>query len=365
MNFTFTQDQLDFQDAIASMLRSEVTADTVRSRWATTAGVDERFLSQVHELGLNSMLVPEALGGLGLGVTDFILLAEACGEVALPEPVVESVMVSTPLLVDILDQGLGNADIQKVVDGVLAGDLRVSLGHAINPCINYADSADWFLVSEGDGIYLVPKEAISFKARKSVDPSRRLFSVSFDPRDHVRVADGDVGARLQRSTLNRGALANAAQLVGLSRGMLDQSVRYTTDREQFGRAIGANQAVKHLLADVAVQVEYAKPVVYRAAYTVGVSPNRADFAVSHAKSAAARAALMASRHCTQVHGAMGYTWECDLQIWTKRAWALAREWGDEGFHNNRIHEWLLRKDALLGPEFTFGRGSITDLEKAG
>ena len=76
MNFTFTQDQLDFQDAIASMLRSEVTADTVRSRWATTAGVDERFLSQVHELGLNSMLVPEALGGLGLGVTDFILLAE-------------------------------------------------------------------------------------------------------------------------------------------------------------------------------------------------------------------------------------------------------------------------------------------------
>ena len=65
MNFTFTQDQLDFQDAIASMLRSEVTADTVRSRWATTAGVDERFLSQVHELGLNSMLVPEALGGLG------------------------------------------------------------------------------------------------------------------------------------------------------------------------------------------------------------------------------------------------------------------------------------------------------------
>ena len=97
--------------------------------------------------------------------------------------------------------------------------------------------------------------------------------------------------------------------------MLQQSVSYTSDREQFGRAIGANQAVKHLLADVAVQVEYAKPVIYRAAYTVGVSPARADFAVSHAKSAAGRAALLASRHCMQVFGAMGYTWECDLQIW--------------------------------------------------
>ena len=60
-----------------------------------------------------------------------------------------------------------------------------------------------------------------------------------------------------------------------------------------------------------------------------------------------------------------YTWECDLQIWVKRAWALAREWGDQGFHNNRIHEWLLRKNALLGPEFTFGRGSLTDIAKSG
>ena len=360
MNFTFTQDQLDFQEAIASMLKSEVTADSIRARWSAEAGVDAAFLTQAHELGLNSMLVPDALGGLGLQTTDFILLAEACGEVALPEPVVESVMVSTPLD-DILDQGLGNADVQRAIDGVLGGEMRVAVGHSINPCINYADSADWFLLPEGDSLYLVPSDAVTLDEKKSVDPSRRLFSVSFKPDGQYLVADGDAGASLQRATLNRGALATAAQLVGLSKGMIAQSVQYTSDREQFGKAIGANQAVKHLLADVAVQIEYAKPVTYRAAYTLGVSPTRADFAVSHAKSAAARTALMASRHCIQVHGAMGYTWECDVQIWAKRAWALAREWGDEGFHNNRIHEWLLRKNALLGPEFTFGRGSLTDV----
>ena len=83
-------------------------------------------MQQAHDLGLNSMLIPESLGGLGLTPVDFVLLAEACGEVALPEPLVESVMVTTPSLVDILDQGLGNADVQKVIDGVLAGEVRVA-----------------------------------------------------------------------------------------------------------------------------------------------------------------------------------------------------------------------------------------------
>ena len=139
---------------------------------------------------------------------------------------------------------------------------------------------------------------------------------------------------------------------------ITSSVQYTQDRSQFGRPVGANQAVKHLLADVAVQLEYARPVIARAAYTVGVSPERADFAVSHAKLAATRVATLAARQAIQVHGAMGYTWECDVHIFAKRAWALASEWGDEGFHKNRIHEWLLQPNALLGPEFTFGRRSL-------
>ena len=99
------------------MLKSEVTADSI-VRVGQPRGVRGVFNASAR-VGLNSMLVPEALGGLGLQTTDFILLAEACGEVALPEPVVESVMVSTPLLVDILDQGLGNADVQRVSMGCL------------------------------------------------------------------------------------------------------------------------------------------------------------------------------------------------------------------------------------------------------
>lgn len=360
MNFTFNEDQLNFRDAIATMLQGEVTADRIRSRWDSQYGRDDALLEQVQALGLSSMLLPESLDGLGLDLVDFILIAEACGRAALPESVVESVMVATPLLVDVMDRGLGNGDVQRVLDAVAQGHQSVAVGHPINPCINFADSADWFLLGHGDELHLVPASGVSLCKHKSVDPSRRLSTVEFDASSATCVAEGDVGAELWRATLNRGALASAAQLLGLTQGVIDQTVQYTTDRTQFGKPIGANQAVKHLMADVAVQLEYAKPVVYRAAYTASVSPTRADFAVSHAKVAAARAAGLAGRHGIQCHGAMGYTWECDLQIWVKRVWALTREWGDEGFHKNRIHEWLLRPNALLGPEFTFGRRSITE-----
>jgi len=364
MDSTFTEDQKTFAEATRAVLTGEVTAERIRQRWATPSGVDDALLEQIKGLGLNGMLVPEALGGLGLGQTDFVLMAQACGYVALPEPVAEQVTVVAPLLVDVVDRGLGDSSVQQVLDDLQSGSVRVAVAHPINPMVNFAESADWFLLGHGEALYLAAAEQVNLRPRKSVDPSRRLAEVNFDARDAHCLARGDVGAELWRATLNRGALCTAAQLVGLAEAMVEQTVRYTGDRQQFGRAVGANQAVKHLLADVAVQIEYAKPVVYRAAYTAEVSPDRADFAVSHAKVAAARAALLATRHCIQAHGAMGYTWECDLQIWVKRAWALAREWGDEGFHKNRIHEWLLRPNALLGPDFTFGRRSITDSSEA-
>ena len=360
MDFTFSEDQHTFVDAVRSMLTSEVTPDRIRARWVNDTGIDAALLEQVADLGVMGMLVPETLGGLGLGQTDFIMLAQAAGEVALPEPVVEQAAVVSPLLTDILERGLGGESIQSMVDDLVGGKISVAVAHPINPFVNFADQADWLLVGQGEDVCLIPRAEVELRSQSSVDPSRRIAELDVNISGATSLATGDVGADLWRRTLNRGALSSAAQLLGLAEAMVGQSVRYTSDRSQFGRAIGVNQAVKHLLADVAVQIEYAKPVIYRAAYTVEVSPSRADFAVSHAKVAASRAALMAARHCIQVHGAMGYTWECDLQIWVKRAWALAREWGDEGFHKNRIHEWLLQPNALLGPEFTFGRRSLTD-----
>jgi len=365
MNFTFTPEQRELADAVRAVLTSEVTPSRLRAQWDTDSGQDAATSAALAELGLPSMLVPEALGGLGMGPVDFVLMAQACGEVALPEPMVEQVLVVTPLLVDLLEHGLGAADVQEVLNALQDGSKQAAVGHPINPVINFAEHVDWLILAHGEAVHLLPTAQATLTPCTSVDPSRRIASVDLALGESSCVAPAEVGAKIWRATLNRGALANAAQLLGVAEAMMAQTIRYTSDRQQFGRAVGANQAVKHLLADVAVQIEYAKPAVYRAAYTVQASPHRSDFAVSHAKVSAARAALLAARHCIQAHGAMGYTWECDLQIWAKRAWALAREWGDEGFHKNRIHQWLLKPNALLGPEYTFGRRSILDQDTTG
>lgn len=364
MDFTFTDDQLAFRDSVQSMLENEVTTTSIRERWASDTGENADMLNTLNEMGMNSLLVPESCGGLGMDLVDFVLLAEACGKAALPESIVEDAVVAGGLLADLLVVGKNTDQVQELLGAMAAGEARVGCAHIINPYSNFAQRKDWMLLANGNDVHLVPNSEIKFTALKSVDPSRRLQKVDWTPSRKTRVADGEVGAGLQRATLNRGALAAAAQLLGLAQAMVQQAVDYSSTREQFGKAIGTNQAVKHLMADCAVQIEFAKPAVYRAAYTVGVAPQRADWAVSHAKTAAGAAAELSARNATQVHGAMGYTWECDLHIWVKRAWALAKEWGDAGFHKNRIHEWLLQPNALLGPEFTFGKRYIDNSESA-
>jgi alkylation response protein AidB-like acyl-CoA dehydrogenase len=355
VEFTFNDDQRVFRESLAAMLAQEVSPESIRGRWTTASGFDQKSWQQLADMGLTAMLIPEQLGGLGLNEVDFVQLAQECGKVALPEPLVDSALVAGQLLADLVACDKGFADrgselLQQVADG----SVKLAAGHRVNPYLNFAAEADWLLLAHGEEVHLVAKDQLHCIAQKSLDPSRRLYRVDWTPSAESRVADGQQGAQLWRSALNRGALGSAAQLLGLAEAMVQQAVQYSTDRQQFGRPIGTNQAVKHLLADCAVRIEFAKAVVYRAAYTTSVEPGRADCAVSHAKVAATAAALLSARNCTQVHGAMGYTWECDLQIWTKRSWALDKAWGDAGFHKNRIHEWLLNPRALLGAEYTFG-----------
>ncbi len=139
----------------------------------------------------------------------------------------------------------------------------------------------------------------------------------------------------------------------LAQRMVDISVQYTSERKQFGKPIGSFQAVKHHMANVAVRLEYARAPVHRAAYAVANDLAGAAENVSHAKLVACEAANVAAKNCVQVHGAMGYTWEVDLHIFMKKAWALANSWGGAGFHKNRIATVILSDGAPLGAGNTF------------
>ena len=139
----------------------------------------------------------------------------------------------------------------------------------------------------------------------------------------------------------RAALGTAAQLIGLSRRMLDMAVQYAKDREQFGKPIGAQQAIKHRLANALIEQEFARPTVYRAGWSMATSARDASIDVSLAKIYAGQAARFVAKEALQVHGAIGYTIECDLHMWMKRTWALAAAHGDAAYHRERVGRHIL------------------------
>jgi alkylation response protein AidB-like acyl-CoA dehydrogenase len=156
---------------------------------------------------------------------------------------------------------------------------------------------------------------------ESVDRARRLAEV--EPVDDIGPVDAARGFEL-------GVLATAAQLSGLGAALLDRASGYAKQRQQFGRVIGSFQAVKHQLADVAVALDLARPLLFAAA--LSLDPRD----VSAAKIACGDAAYLAARTALQVHGAIGYTAEYDLALWLTKVRALLSVWGTARVHRDRV-----------------------------
>lgn len=343
MRFAFTDDQLVLRDAVRDFLTKEHTAVQVREAWssaATPAPADDRLdrpvWTALAEMGVVGLLVPEADGGLGMDVLDQVLLLEETGRVALPDPIVETSTVAAPLLAE-LAPDLNRSDwLTALVSGwsTVAVDLPVAGVEA--PFVVDADRSDLLLAARDDRLVAVASGAVSSVAQPSVDGARRLFEVTWDPSAEILLADGPAAAAAVSAAFDRGALGIAAQLLGLADRALELTVEYVQERRQFGVPIGSFQAVKHHLADALLQLEFARPVVYRAAYSVATGAPDAPRDVSMAKAYASDAARLVARKALQCHGAIGYTVEYDLHLWMKRIWALAASWGDAAWHRDRV-----------------------------
>jgi alkylation response protein AidB-like acyl-CoA dehydrogenase len=309
MDIRFSDDQLTLAEGVRDYLSGTHGPEVLR-RLDTDGGRDSAIWQGLAEMGLTGLLVPEAQGGLGMGLVEAALIAAECGRACLAEPLVDTAFVGVPWLVS-------RGEVAGLAE-VAAGTRKLAPAHAINP---------WVADGDGEGL-------------PSVDPLRRLSArpegVGDDP--HL---------------LDLGALMSAAQLVGLADAMLAQATEYAKLRTQFGQPIGAFQAIKHSLANCAVAIEFAKPVVWHAAQALQDGSATASIHVSHAKLAATDAALLTAETAIQVHGAMGYTYEVDLHFWMKRSWALAGAWGDRSFHYKRIDTAVLAGTLPIGPEHTF------------
>ena len=350
MDFTFTDDQLTFREAVSRFLMTEAAPERLREIWATDTGRSPELRKNIAEQGLTALSVPEDCGGLGMDDVAWALMTQELGYYGLPDSLADAAYVAAGLIAAL---PAGTATREEWLGRIAEGSIRIAVGHPVNPLVADANPANLLLLANGDEVHAVPREQVEVEGNPSIDLSRRLARVRWTPTTAALVADGAAGRALWAQTLNRGALSAAGQLLGLAQRMLDLSVDYVAQRKQFGKPIGSFQAVKHHLADVATKIEFAKPVLYRAAYALAHGETGADARVSHAKLACGEAASLAARHGIQVHGAMGYTWEVDLQMFMKRAWALDAAWGDRGFHKARVADAILVAGAALGPGHTF------------
>lgn len=350
MDFSFSEQQRQFRDAVRSFLVVEAAPEQLREYWETPNGRSADMRRKVTEQGITALSVPEVFGGLAQDDVDWVRILEEAGYHGIPDSLADAAYVAVGML-----NALGSEHplAQEWLPRMVEGRARIALSHPINPLVADAEIADLLLLWHQDELHATTPQELSLELNPSIDQSRRLYTIDWIPSAKTRVCDAKQGRQIWQQTLDRAALAAAAQMLGLARRMLDLGVDYAAQRKQFGKPIGSFQAVKHQLADVAVKIEFATPVVHRAAWSLANAPTQASLHVSHAKLAAGEAALLAARRSMQVHGAMGYTWEADLQMFMKRAWSLEAYWGDRIHHKQRVSASVLSPNAVLGPGTTF------------
>ena len=330
MQFAFSDDQLALRDAVRDLLTKECPASAVRAAWANESGRCPNAWAALTEMGVLGVLAPEAIGGLELNEIDLVLVLEETGRCALPEPIVETAAVAVPLLAHRADERAA-----ALVSGSSAAAV-----HALAPHAVWADSAAAIVVLGATQCGVVAPDTIPLSAVESVDGARRLFGLDFTASLPWATVEAGNNAEVDLA-FDRAALATAAQLLGLADRMIEMTVRYATERRQFGVPIGSFQAVKHHLANARLALEFARPLVYRAAWTIAVDAPERAVAVSLAKASASDSALLAARVALQCHGAIGYTTEYDLHLFMKRAWTLAATWGDAAWHRARVGRAIL------------------------
>ncbi|NNE20282.1 MAG: acyl-CoA/acyl-ACP dehydrogenase [Myxococcales bacterium] len=337
MRFAFTDDQKMLRDTVREVLQRECAPEIVRAVWEGRADGARTAWNTLAETGVIGMTASEEFGGMGMSELDLLLPLEETGYAAMPGPIVDTVAVGIPLL----EAAGTDAQKERWLGPAAAGEVRIAVSFEGRGIVPHAASADVLIADRAGAAYCVPIDEASVHPERSVDRARELGSVSFEPAPSHRMRE-DVGTLgLFALGRERAALATAAQLVGLSRRMLDMAVLYAKDREQFGKPIGAQQAIKHRLANALIEQEFARPTVYRAGWSMATSARDAEVDVSLAKIYAGQAANFVAKAALQVHGAIGYTIECDLHMWMKRAWALAAAHGDSAFHRERIGRHIL------------------------
>jgi alkylation response protein AidB-like acyl-CoA dehydrogenase len=335
MDFGLSQDQVLLKDTLRRWLGEECPTTRVRAVMESESGHDPALWQGLASLGVPGLAVPTAHGGSGLELLDLALAAEELGYAAAPGP-----FLACGLATAALGASENEAACARWLPAIAGGEAIVTValgedgdewdaaalttrarGGALTgrkPLVPYAGVADAILVAarddDGPGLWLVERGApgLEVTALRGLDMTRRVDAVELTGAPASRIASGRAAVDRARDA---GLVLLAADAYGGAKRCLDMTVKYVLTREQFGQPIGAFQAVKHQLADLATDLDPA-------------------LAKAHLSDIYDRAV----RVCTELHGGIGFTWEYDLHLWFRRAVFDRAFLGEATYHRLRAAE---------------------------
>jgi alkylation response protein AidB-like acyl-CoA dehydrogenase len=361
MDFTFSDDQDALRDAVRSFLANEAPRAYVRAMADDDRGFTDELWGRISDVGWPGLLVPEAQGGLGLGLVDMTVVMEEMGRLPFPGPFFSSAVFAT-----LAARRLGADDLlAPLASGTLRGTVALEeQGHGdpvdrvrtrarrkgatwvlngMKPLVLDGHTADWVIAvartEEGIGSFLI--QAPDAEAIPTLDPTRKAARLVLEdtPAEPIGpIAD-------QTATWHRivddAAVMLAAELVGACDAALELAVEYAKVRVQFDRPIASFQAIRHKAVDMLHRLELSRVGTHYAAWTSDVDDPARESAAAMAKGFVGEAAVFVSSEDIQIHGGVGFTWDCDAHFYYKRAKQNDAMLGYQGFQRRRLADLVL------------------------
>jgi alkylation response protein AidB-like acyl-CoA dehydrogenase len=329
VDFDFNDEQREIKSTARDFLASRFKPEKVRELAESDNPYDEEIWGQICELGWPGIAIGEEYGGMGLGSVELVILQEELGYALAPSPFISNAYAGL-----VIEEAGSEEQRTRWLPGIASGEQRGSaeLTCDPDPIVGAAQGAAVLVLadSDGTGARLVEPADATLEKLNLIDTTRAYFKVTAAGGDPL---PGDLAA-----AADKGAVALSAELVGVAQRALEIAVEYAKEREQFGRPIGAYQAVSHRLAEMLWEVEEARSLTYYAAWAADADPEALPLAASMAKARASDSATSVTHNAIQTLGGIGFTWEHDIHFLLKRARVSAQMMGSPGSHRERVAE---------------------------
>ncbi|MEZ5852596.1 MAG: acyl-CoA dehydrogenase family protein [Hyphomicrobiaceae bacterium] len=337
MDFALTEEQRLLDESLRGYLARELPLDRLKALAKAGTGVSQTHWRDLAELGVTGLLVPAEHGGAGLGVLDAAVAAEALGHAAAPVAFAGPAVMAPLAVVSMASASQQAEWLPKIA----AGEMRIAVAFAggtgqtgtatatltgetldgrIEGVMDAAGATHVLaIMPDGKAALVAAGEGgVGVAMRPTLDRTRPLADVTFaGARAQVLDASNDAVAAARR-VRDAGRVMLAADTLGAAQAMLDKAVAYAGERVQFGRVIASFQAIKHMCADMATELEPCRAMVWFAAHAQDAIPEEAHIAACHTKAHLAEAGRFVQTKATEVHGGMGFTELMGLELWFKR-----------------------------------------------